>query len=256
VSPLSLERIVDRRRIVSRAGLGALTVILALFVISGSEADEAVRNHPARITRLRGRVSILTPGARAWRLANEREPIHQGTRIATESGAMAILELSRRNTVQLGEVTEISLDTAVVVALQAPRGVKSLRSALRYQISQRRGRVLATLKGLYAGSTFDLQTPVARASARGTVFLSIVRATEGRFDDPAYAVVDFLVVEGAINVASPQSREAVTVKSGEQVQFGDVPQGGTVEPIPADRIDQINPSGGDQNIDSVRLQDC
>jgi hypothetical protein len=243
-------------RAFSRVGPAVLVAALAVCAVSDSSADEAIRNHPARIVRLRGRVAVLTPGARAWRPANEREPIHPGTRIATETGATVILELFRRNTVQLGEVTEISLDTAAVLAMPADRGVKALRTALRYQISQRRGRVLASLKGLREGSTFDLRTPIARVSARGTVFLSIVRATDGRFDDPAHAVVDFLVVEGAVNVSGPGLPEAVTVRKGEQIQLGDVPEGGGVTPIPPDRFDEISPEGTDQDIDALRLQDC
>jgi len=164
----------ERGRIVIARVLLVSFVLLFLGIGYVMSAD-APKVQPAKLVKVTGDVSLLTPGSAAWRPANQRERILPGTKIRTGKNSSLLLELSPKNMVQVGANTEFSLDHALVRREIDPSQsifFLSARTArYEYAVEQTSGRTVSILKGLGPNSRYEHRTPVAVAGVRGTTFL-------------------------------------------------------------------------------------
>lgn len=163
----------ERGRIVIARVLLVSLVLLFLGIGYVMSAD-APKVQPAKLVKVTGDVSLLTPGSAAWRQANQRERILPGTKIRTGKNSSLLLELSPRNLVHVGEKTEFALNEALVRKEIDPAQSIFFMSARSnvydYEIEQNRGRTTLMLNGLGKSSQFEHRTPVAVAGVRGTVY--------------------------------------------------------------------------------------
>lgn len=189
--------------------------VVAAAILTGAAglgiAQGGDQVQPATILRVRGDVSIRPAGAEVWRRANERERILPGTRIRTGDASEAILQLSDRNLVRIGDRTEIALDVALVRREVDPGNsavfFPARRDVHQFDLNLPEGNAASVLRGLRGNSRYDLHTPVATAGARGTVFVADVKRA-GRGAGPGGArgqgtggvTANFTCLEGSINV--------------------------------------------------------
>lgn len=210
--------------------------VLALAGAAGlgiTQAGDQVQ--PAVIVRIRGDVRVAPPGAGEFRRANERERIQPGTRIVVGPASQAVLELSDRNLVALGEKTAISLDVSLVRREVDPEQsvlfFPARRDVVQHELSIPVGTAGSVLRGLRGNSRYDLVTPVATAGARGTAFGTYVGGTQ-RVDWYAPLREDvsatFAVTEGSITLRGGALAEPVLVPEGHAVS---VSGAGIVAPL-------------------------
>lgn len=216
-------------------GMTKLVLLVALFgslllaVVPAVKAASP-QSQPGVVLSLKGKVEIRAAGEADWHSANLRERLHPGARIRTGAKSSALVEISARNRLALGELTEIGYDEATARREVDRAAGAALFSATRrniydYRVSQSSGRVSAVLRGLGKSSRFELKTPVATAGVRGTYFVSLLA--------PRAASNSIFVLEGIMHIVSPYIKGgAADVAAGNKIEVG--PQaGGVPEPISA-----------------------
>lgn len=157
-------------------------ILLVLFIgIGFVNSADTPRVQPAKVARLTGTVTLLAPGSTQWRAVNLRERILPGTKIRTGRNSSALLQLSKKNIVSIGENAEFALNEALVRRESDPSMpiffLSPQRNVYDYEVEQTRGRATALLKGLGKGSNFSHRTPVSVAGVRGTIYVCHVRVS-------------------------------------------------------------------------------
>lgn len=207
-------------------------LVIAVGLLAGAVAAQAApwtasSNQPAVVIELKGKVEVLGRDDANWRPVNQRERLQPGTKLRTGKDSRALLELSNRNRLLISAETEITYEAGSVrnepQGASGGPGIFANRPVKQYRVSQNSGRVVAILRGLGKGSTFELKTPVAVAAVRGTYFVSLMTA----FD-----AVTFSVLEGALSVSAATLPQAATVKAGEMLSVSRA-AAGEVRQIPA-----------------------
>jgi len=203
--------------------------VLILVVAPAARAASA-QPQPGVVLALKGQVEIRSAGEAAWHNANLRERLQPGARIRTGAKSSALIEISTRNRLALGELTELGYDEAtarreVDRAAGAALFSASRRNVYSFRVSQSSGRVSAVLRGLGKSSRLELKTPIATAGVRGTYFVSLLA--------PQAASGSFFVLEGLVHIVSRFVKGgAADVAAGQKIDVG--PQaGGSPEPIAA-----------------------
>ena len=154
---------------------------------------EAPAAGQGRVFRSDGDVRLKTSSGKSVKVAGN-ETLGPGDEIETGPGSQC------RVYFESGQKSSVKMDGSSRLEIVSSDGVK---------LSLREGRVLAVVRDLKKGSTFEVVTPVAVASARGTAFSA---SAEGRFE----------VFEDAIRVVSGNRTAEVEEGRGILVEKGGV----------------------------------
>jgi hypothetical protein len=136
----------------------AVFLLLVVFLIipasSFAQAPAAPRTNVCQVVALEGDV-VIEGASGAPRPAVKGEYLREGDTIKTGSGAFVILSYdpSGRNIVQVGERSTVK--------------IMSIRPT---DLALKTGQLMAKLKALDKGETFEISTPVCVAAVRGTVY--------------------------------------------------------------------------------------
>ncbi len=101
-------------------------------------------------------IKVHHPGFRNWLGARLYSPVYDGDRLKTLSESRCEIKMNQKGTIRIGENADFTLKPA------AP-GKKS-SSVLR------KGRLWASIKGLFNKRRFQIRTPTAVCSVRGTIY--------------------------------------------------------------------------------------
>jgi hypothetical protein len=172
------------------ACVGALVLLL---MAAPAFAQSAV------ISQLRGKVEIKLPG-KAWTVPGENQEIPASTMISTGINSSARLQIGGSSMV-LQPLTRLSLEEIRVQASQESTRINLNTGRVSAQVRSTAGREVS----------FEVRSPVATASVRGTDF---------DFDG-----VRLLVSQGAVAVIN-KSRQQIIVGAGGRTTAGskDAPQ--------------------------------
>jgi len=182
---------------------------IVLFFLLFAAALVFAQNPEARIREMTGTVELKVPGSADWVPARVGEPIKEATIISTGFKSTAILAVGN-STLTVRPLTRMSLDVLI-----------NRNDTETINIALNTGRVRADVKPP-AGSRadFSVQTPVATASVRGTVF--------------DMDTVNITVEEGSVKFApaGDQAPRPVTVNGGQE-SWVNTDSGTTVSPAVA-----------------------
>jgi len=101
-------------------------------------------------------IRVHHPGFRNWLSARLYSPVYDGDRLKTLSESRCEIKMNQKGVIRIGENADFTLKPA------AP-GKKS-SSVLR------KGRLWASIKGLFNRRRFQIRTPTAVCSVRGTIY--------------------------------------------------------------------------------------
>ncbi|MGE3308784.1 MAG: FecR domain-containing protein [Limisphaerales bacterium] len=139
----------------ARLGVGAVVVALA------SVAQAAVEKGTAKVLAVQGSAEISTDG-NAWKALRRGEALHEGTWIRTSSSSAADLDLGRNG-------SQLRIMPNSTVAFSALTFEETgVETVINTQIELRAGRVLGNVHKLSAASKYEVKSPKAVATIRGT----------------------------------------------------------------------------------------
>ncbi|MDR1058228.1 MAG: FecR family protein, partial [Treponema sp.] len=184
-----------------------LAVVLMIITAGIAGTQSAHGQSPRAVIReLRGTVETKAPGASAWRVAAVGEELEKETMVSTGFKSEAVLDLGN-STLRVRPLTRLSLEELAGAA-----------NSDRIGIQLRTGRIRADVKPPAGGKVdFRVQSPIATASVRGTVF---------DFD-----TVNLSVAEGTVSFAGVDNT-VVYVAAG-QSSSPDPLSGRTAAPVEA-----------------------
>ena len=197
-----MEQKIKQRKIwiAAAAGVALLAVIIAGLAALRGGKDPVYRS--IKIVELEGGVSIDRDGVGTLAAA-ENMNLVSGDRVATGEAAYVVLCLDTDKYVMLGE----SGAMRVVAEGDGQSGKTS--------ISLEGGSVLSDIRNpLSEGSSYEIATPNATMSVRGTVF-------EVRKDKEDGGNISVLVYDGRVAVAPGGSTEELMYNAGEYTVFTD-----------------------------------
>ena len=196
-----MEKMMKQKKvwIVAVAGVVLLAVLIAVTAVLGSRKEPSYRS--IKIVELEGNVSIDRGGVGTLAAAQNMNLI-SGDRVSTSEKAYVVLCLDTDKYVMLGE--------AGAMRVVAEGDGKSGKTS----ISLESGSVLNDIRNpLSEGSSYEIATPNATMSVRGTVFeVRKVSAGEGR--------ISVLVYDGSVAVGLG-GKEPVLYGAGEYTVFTD-----------------------------------
>ena len=138
--------------------IGKIILILSFaFIILGF--SQTKNKSIGRINFILGNkqdVNVHHPGFRNWLNARLYSPVYNGDRLTTLTESRCEIKLNEKGTIRIGENADFTLRPA------AP-GKKS-SSILR------KGRLWASITGLFNRKRFQIRTPTAVCSVRGTIY--------------------------------------------------------------------------------------
>lgn len=120
-------------------------------------------------------VKVHHPGFRNWLSPRLYSPVYDGDRLQTQSESRCEIKMKEKGTIRIGENADFTL--------KPPEPGKKRSSILR------KGRLWASVKGLFSRSRFQIRTPTAVCSVRGTIY---------RIDTDSSTKV--LVYDGSVDV--------------------------------------------------------
>jgi surface protein len=202
-----MKKEMDSKKAVIAAAAAVAVVILAvlLFMLTRGEKNEGYRS--IRIVELEGTVTIDRENVGNLS-ASVNMNLMSGDYVATEQGAYVVLRLDADKYVMLGECG------AMEVTAEGDETVG--RTSIRLDA----GSVLSEIQNpLGQGAAYDIVTPKATMSVRGTVFE--VRNHGNGSED----TVSVLVYDGSVEI-DLDGREPVMCREGEYSEFtqGETPQ--------------------------------
>lgn len=156
-----------------RRGVSLFTIVAVLLALMPPTAVRAKeRVQLATVLRADGDVSVKPPGEETFRILHERERLRPGTVIRTGKRSRVVLRLSEKNVVSLAPETEFEIERAEKITRPGAKiGIFSTKKTdYRYSMKLEKGEAVSILKGMGRNSDYKVNTPVAVAGVRGTVF--------------------------------------------------------------------------------------
>ena len=206
-----------------------IAVVLWLFFAVGASLLAGLRldiPHIATLARVQGTVDVLVDGSNTWQSVEVGTQIKAGTRVRTGPDAAAQLAFFDGSTTDLASDTEVSV--ARMSSLKKGGGKVII---LQQRLGQTYYRVQPLLD---ADSRFEVETPAAVASVRGTEFALDVGV------DGATLVV---VAEGLVNVEAQDVTIPVEAGHGTVARPQQPPEPARpASTLPA-RIEALEPPG-------------
>lgn len=242
-----MEKIIKQKKIwiAAAAGVALLAVLIVVTVLLKGGKEPAYRS--IKIVELEGGVSIDRDGVGTLAAAKNMNLV-SGDRVTTAENAYVVLCLDTDKYVMLGEAGAMR----VVAEGDENRGKTS--------ISLEGGSVLSDIQNpLSEGSSYEIATPNATMSVRGTVF-------EVKKEDENGGQISVLVYDGCVAVGMG-GEEPVLYNAGEYTVFTDsadpevlVEKGAVSEEVLGEkvreRLQQISTEGRPLNVGSADLSDA
>ena len=151
-----------RRRLLIAAVIAALVVVPAALVLTQGRASGAA----TILSILDGSASVAR-GTAAFAPASDGDLVNAGDRVQTAAASHAMVTFFDGSTLEIEPATTVQIEDAVSAA----------SGAISIRISQTIGRTWASVQKLTrADSKFEIRTPTAIASVRGTGFITEVLA--------------------------------------------------------------------------------
>jgi hypothetical protein len=224
----SIERAAVRHAINLQVAM-MIAVVLWLFFAVGASLLAGLRpdvTHVATLARMHGSVDILVAGSDTWQSVEVGTQIKASTRVRTGPDAAAQLAFFDGSTTDLASNTEVS-----VAQMSSRRKGGGKIIVLQQRLGQTYHRVQPLLD---ADSRFEVETPSAVASVRGTEFALDVGA------DGATLVV---VVEGLVNVKAQEVTVPVEAGHGTVARPQQPPEPARPASTLPVRIETLEPPG-------------
>jgi hypothetical protein len=167
-----------------------VVMMVVMMMMAGAAALRAQSPLQARIQSLRGTVEIQAPGSSVWQPAVPGQELEQDTLVSTGFKSAALIMVGN-STIQVRPLTRLSL-----------REIRAAAEGDSVDVQLRVGRIRADVRPPAEGGAvnFNVRSPVATASVRGTVF---------EFD-----TVNLAVNEGTVSF-SGADKTAVYVAAGQ-----------------------------------------
>ncbi|RMG08532.1 MAG: hypothetical protein D6731_21750 [Planctomycetota bacterium] len=202
-------RVLRRLEVGTGVAAGLLLLVTALFALGGLFADppspgathEGFRLRPL-VADFTGSVEFRPNDAATWRPLRWSDAFHEGDQLRTGPGATCDVLLTWNTGFRVAPGAELTW-----------RRLESQGDRVDVELYLARGRVLASLDALPAGSRFVIETPTSRTKVKGTVLE--VRADE----DGARTTVLEGVVE-VIDRSDPTRRVRVAAGEGAETRPG------------------------------------
>jgi hypothetical protein len=167
-----------------------IAVVLWLFLAVGASllaGPHSDTTYVVTLTRVRGAVDVLRAGSSTWQPVEADTQIEAGGRVRTGPDAAVQLTFFEGSTTDLTSNTEVSIDQMSSLKKDVGRVII---------LQQWTGRTYHRVQPLLdVGSRFEVETPSAVASVRGTEFA---------LDVEADGVTRVVVVEGLVNVEAQE----------------------------------------------------
>lgn len=193
---------------------------LSFFIASGLSY---AADNKATVTSVQGRATFRDASGNDWREIKPGQKVSEKTEIMT--GAQSRCELSLGNG---GAATKIEADSYVV-----------LESIDPVSISMQSGKIYALARNLKKGSTFQVRTPAAIASARGTGWIETMNKVQ--------------VLEDVVHVENTTG-DSMDVPEDKELDITDDGKFGDLKDVPDDAKDDWksfeNQNGGQNSGDS------
>jgi hypothetical protein len=224
----NIERMAVRRVINLQVGM-MIAVVLWLFFAVGASLLAGPRSDVLRVatlTQVQGGVDILIADGSTWQPVEVGAQIEAGTRVRTGCDATAQLAFFDGSTTDLASDTEVFI--VQMISLKKAEGKVII-------LQQRAGQTYHRVQPLLdADSRFEVETPSAVASVRGTEFALDVGA------DGATQVV---VVEGLVNVEAQEITIVVEAGQGTVARPQQPPDPAQPAATLPARVESLDPSG-------------
>jgi hypothetical protein len=195
----NIERTAVKRVINLQVGMMIAVVLWLFFAVGVSllAGSHSSATHVATLTRVQGAVDILKAGSSTWQPVEADTRIEAGSRVRTGPDAAVQLTFFEGSTTDLTSNTEVSIDQMSSLKKDVGRVII---------LQQWTGRTYHRVQPLLdVDSRFEVETPSAVASVRGTEFALDVET------DGATRVI---VVEGLVNVEAQEI--VVPVEAGHE----------------------------------------
>ena len=182
--------------------------MIFLFAVSGVFAQE---NNPSAIIReLSGTVELQHPGSATWEKAAQGQTLMQNTIISTGFKSSALINVGN-SIINVRPLTRLSL-----TELSQRSGTETINANLQA------GRVRVDVKApVGSRASFNVQSPVATASIRGTVFeMSTyeLRVIEGTVEYTSVFNAPLLIDASGYSYVDERTGQAVTAETGTAIR--------------------------------------
>src|SRR3989338_2018794 len=126
-----------------------------LFSLAGAEMASSPSVDAARILHLEGKITVKEPDSAEWKIPMPGTWVEKGSEIKTAEGSSCDIGLGdgHHSMVHMTGNTRTTLHTL---------------NAEKIRVTLEEGRVFARVRDLKKGSTFEIASPTAVATARGT----------------------------------------------------------------------------------------
>ena len=182
-----------------------LAFVLVLLFVNIAFAAELIYK--------KGTVQIMRKGQDFWIQANPGARVEEGDKVKTFKGSVCEIafDSAKKNILKVDEDTQVTME-----------------SFGQTVVSMDKGKVLSRLKGLEAGSTFEVRTPTAVAGAAGTGW--------GVETDGQRTTV--LVFENSVYLCSPRNpNEKRIISEGNKTTISRLDRIGVVDFVILTRLD-------------------
>ncbi|OQX95595.1 hypothetical protein B6I21_04580 [candidate division KSB1 bacterium 4572_119] len=187
-----------------------LMIISLIFMIGFVRSDKKSIGKVNFVLGGRGDIKVNHQGQRTWSNARLFSPVYNGDRFRTLSESRCEIRLAKKGTIRIGENADFTFKHDPITG----KGNSTLK----------KGRFWASIKGLFKQNRFQIRTPTAVCSIRGTIY---------RIDADSSTKV--LVYDGAVDVGPAWMGEDDSTKNTRQTPRFQKPvevQGPTVVPGP------------------------
>ncbi|MEI6072582.1 MAG: FecR family protein [Verrucomicrobiae bacterium] len=195
-----------------------------------------------RVLKVKGDVTRIIGKTKAVEALKEGVYVQQDQVIKTGKGSYALLLLSNGTTLTVEQNTSFHVDKFLQTPFDSSvikfQGLKAEPSTSQTRVHVEEGSIVADVRKLGDGSTFDISTPVGVAGIRGTLIQVTVRTTAG-----GVVSVTINLPRGLSDFAATNGQQ-ITLSNGQTVTVSSNPVTGTmtiggVSPLSAQTIQQI-----------------
>ncbi|MBI2863237.1 MAG: DUF642 domain-containing protein [Chloroflexi bacterium] len=198
-----------------------LVAVVAGFLLSGTFpfSPQSALASTTTLTILSAEVSVQIAGEDTWRPGRDGMTMRAGDRIRTGTDGRAIITFFE------GSTTELEPETDLTIQVQeAARETGSVTIKLKQWMGRTWSRVVQMAD---PASRYDIETPAAVATVRGTLF-DVVVERDGS--------TQVKVTEGRVQVASDAGDVSVDAGYETQVVQGETPQSPVPMPVQRNRL--------------------
>ncbi|MEO0796568.1 MAG: FecR domain-containing protein [Verrucomicrobiota bacterium] len=164
--------------------VATLAAVTALFLSNAAQAQEKVGIIKAFLVK--GNVSLVNNATGATEPLSRGREFNQGYTVVTGSDSTALLLFSNGASINVSPDSKLNVTEFEQAAYDPELGsflrLKADPSVSKTVTNLEYGEVIGEVRKLSAGSSYTVNTPVASAGIRGTVWVVSFNPTTGRFE--------------------------------------------------------------------------